>query len=59
MKAETIFKAFMTVVTLSILIIGKRLIDQEGLLYNVFGVVIYLIGALVGIILSGHRSHQF
>jgi len=55
MKLETIFKAFIAVVTLSILIVGKRLIDQEELLYNVLGAVIYLIGALVGIILFSNR----
>ena len=57
MKAETIFKAFITVIILSILIVGKRLIDQEELIYNVLGIVIYLIGAFIGIILSGSRSH--
>ena len=57
MKAATIFKAFITVIILSILIVGKRLIDQEELLYNVLGIVIYLIGAFIGIILSGSRSH--
>jgi hypothetical protein len=59
MKVETIFKAFIAVVTLSILIVGKRLIDQEELLYNILGAVIYLIGALIGIILFGNRWHVF